>query len=323
MFGIKPTGQPHIANYLCLISAIRMNRLMVCLVANLHSLSENHLIDSRLAIRLMIGFVVSVFSTRLLLNWCIVYVQSYSSLSPYLNWIVMCLSKENDVYHASSSELQINFGSLLYPSLMAADIILCNPTYLCIGLDQTKHIEYTSTVIAKFNKLFEYRTFGGNYEFVSKFQCLATMMKIMSFKKPLNKMSKSDNRSAIFVLDDYQNIKSKINMAKTDRVIDMPFELNELCNRSGLSNLFSIYSLNIETDKSILLSYVSTITVYTFKLLLWKLIYFKLYNVRKKTMRYLEVPNLLDKVVLSGRNWMEIWCSSNVKHICSVAELIR
>lgn len=214
----------------------------------------------------------------------------------------MCLSKENDVYHASSSKLQINFGSLLYPSLMAADIILCNPTYLCIGLDQAKHIEYTSTIIAKFNKLFEYRTFGGNYDFVYRFQCLATMMKVMSFKNPLIKMSKSDNRSAIFVLDDYQNIKNKINMAKTDRFIDMPLELNELCNRSGLSNLFSIYFLNIETDKSSLLSYVSIITVYTFKLLLWKLIYFKLYNVRKKTMRYLEVPNLLDKVVLSGRN---------------------
>ncbi|PIM96397.1 Tryptophan--tRNA ligase [Candidatus Hodgkinia cicadicola] len=323
MFGIKPTGQPHIANYLCLVSTIRIKRLMVCLLANLHSLSENHLFVSKLTIRLMVGFVVAVFSTRCLLSWCIIYVQSYSLLSPYLNWIVVCLSKVNAVSHASSSEVRINFGSLLYPSLMAADIVLCNPTCLCVGSDQTKHIEYTNTIINKLNRLFGYKTFGSDHDFVSGSKCLAASTKVMSFKNPINKMSKSDNSSAVFVLDDYRNIKGKIKIARTDRIVDMPIGLNGLCNRVGLFNLLSIYSLNVGTDKSTLLRYVNPVSVYAFKLLLWKLVYFKLYNVRKKTMRYLEMPNVLDKIGLSGRNWMEIWCSNNVRHICSVIGLVR
>ncbi len=43
----------------------------------------------------------------------------------------------------------------------------------------------------------------------------------------------------------------------------------------------------------------------------------------KPTMRYLEMPNVLDKIGLSGRNWMEIWCSNNVRHVCSVIGLVR
>ncbi len=151
---------------------------------------------------------------------------------------------------------------------MAADIVLCNPTYLCVGSDQTKHIEYTNTIIAKFNRLFEYKTFGSDHDFVSGSKRLITTMKVMSFKDPTNKMSKSDNSSAMFILDDYRNIKSKIKMARTDRIIDMPIELNELCNRSGLFNLLSIYSLSIGTDKLILLGFVNIVSVYVFKLLL-------------------------------------------------------
>ncbi len=49
---------------------------------------------------------------------------------------------------------------------MASDIILCNSTYLYIGSDQTKHIEYISTVIANFNIVIEYRTFGSDHDFM-------------------------------------------------------------------------------------------------------------------------------------------------------------
>ncbi len=41
---------------------------------------------------------------------------------------------------------------------MAADIILCRPTHLCVGMDQNKHVEYTRHVIRKFNMVFKFKT---------------------------------------------------------------------------------------------------------------------------------------------------------------------
>lgn len=43
---------------------------------------------------------------------------------------------------------------------------------------------------------------------------------------------------------------------------------------------------------------------------------------KKEPWDILEVFNLLDRVALSGRNWMGIRCSNNVRYICSDVELI-
>ncbi len=127
---------------------------------------------------------------------------------------------------------------------------------------------YTNTIINKLNRSFGYKTFGSDHDFVSGSKRLATSIKVMFLKDPINKMSKSDNSSVVFVLDDYRNIKGKIKIARIDRIVDMPIGLNGLCNRVGLFNLLSIYSLNVGTDKSILLHYVNNVCVYVFKLLL-------------------------------------------------------
>ncbi len=299
LFGIKPTGQPHLANYLCLNSTIKRDSLMLCFIADLHSLSEGYRLISRSMTRLMIGFCVSVFSTKLLLNRCIVYIQSSMPLSPYLNWIVVCLSKPNDVNHASSSRAQSNLGSLLYPSLMTADIVLCRPTYLCVGSDQIKHIEYANTIITKFNKLFRLRILEDDYEFVIRPQRLLRVLKVMSFKDPYKKMSKSNNDSSISILDSYLNIRTKVYSFKDNYMI---IESNELCNHPGVFNLISIYFLCTETNNHVLLSVIKPISIVVLKSLLTKLIYYKMYRIRKKTIRYLRMSGLLDKIVASGKD---------------------
>ncbi len=302
LFGIKPTGQPHIANYLCLISTIRKSSLIVCFVANLHSLSEGYMFVPRLMNRLMVAFYVSVFSTRSLLSQCIVYVQSSILLSPYLNWIIVCLSRTNDVNHASSSSTLFNLGSLLYPSLMTADIVLCKPTYLCVGLDQARHIEYTNAIIARLNRLFRFRVLERGHDFVVGPQRSLRMLKVMSIKDPYRKMSKSDNSSAISMLDDYLSIRTKVCSAKTDCVDNMVVELNKLHNRSGLLNLVNIYSFSIGISNPALLGVINLVSVGVFKSLLKKLVYYRGRNVRGKVIRYLGMPGSLDKVVASGRH---------------------
>ena len=73
---------------------------------------------------------------------------------------------------------------------MAADILLYKPSLVPVGDDQTQHLELTRIIARKFNNKF------GN-TFPEPKNYLLKPLRIMSFKDPSKKMSKTKSRKLV------------------------------------------------------------------------------------------------------------------------------
>lgn len=137
----------------------------------------------------------------------------------------------------------IDLGLLIYPTLMAADILLYDASIVPVGKDQKQHIEITRDLGDRFNKRYGH-TFN-----LPEYYIPEIGGKIMNLQNPSEKMSKSapsNDKGTIFILDDINITKKKIMSAKTDSSNQIYFDE---VNKPGISNLISIFSAI--TDKSI------------------------------------------------------------------------
>ena len=136
----------------------------------------------------------------------------------------------------------IDLGLLIYPALMAADILLYDAEIVPVGSDQKQHIEITRDLGERFNK-----RYGKTFK-LPEYYIPEVGAKIMNLQNPSEKMSKSspkDDKGTIFILDDIKVTKKKIMSAVTDTDNKIVFDEE---NKPGISNLLSIYSrvTNIE-----------------------------------------------------------------------------
>lgn len=130
----------------------------------------------------------------------------------------------------------IDLGLLIYPTLMAADILLYDAEVVPVGMDQKQHIEMTRDLGERFNK-----RYGDTFK-LPEYYIPEVGAKIMNLQKPSEKMSKSaskDDKGTIFILDDINITKKKIMSAVTDNDNKIYFDEE---NKPGISNLISIYS---------------------------------------------------------------------------------
>ena len=137
----------------------------------------------------------------------------------------------------------IDLGLLIYPTLMAADILLYDASIVPVGTDQKQHIEITRDLGDRFNKRYGH-TFN-----LPEYYIPEIGGKIMNLQNPTEKMSKSaprNDKGTIFILDDINITKKKIMSAQTDSGNQIYFDEK---NKPGISNLISIFSAI--TDKSI------------------------------------------------------------------------
>ena len=136
----------------------------------------------------------------------------------------------------------IDLGLLIYPALMAADILLYDAEIVPVGSDQKQHIEITRDLGERFNK-----RYGKTFK-LPEYYIPEVGAKIMNLQNPNEKMSKSspkNDKGTIFILDDIKVTKKKIMSAVTDTDNKIVFDEE---NKPGISNLLSIYSrvTNIE-----------------------------------------------------------------------------
>lgn len=131
----------------------------------------------------------------------------------------------------------IDLGLLVYPALMAADILLYDAKIVPVGSDQKQHIEITRDLADRFNKRY------GNTFKLPDYYVPQIGARIMNLQNPTEKMNKSaplDDKGTIFILDDINTTKKKIMSAVTDS--DNKIKFDEI-NKPGISNLISIYSV--------------------------------------------------------------------------------
>lgn len=135
----------------------------------------------------------------------------------------------------SNGTQQIPMGLLMYPILMAGDIILYNADGVIVGSDQKQHLELTRDLVERLNTRFglEFKVPEPIIERIGS--------KIMSLRTPTKKMSKSDTdlNETIFLLDDLDEARSKIMSAMTDSENKVYFDPE---NKPGISNLLTIFS---------------------------------------------------------------------------------
>tara|TARA_A100001015_G_scaffold267318_1_gene317259 strand:+ start:3050 stop:4111 length:1062 start_codon:yes stop_codon:yes gene_type:complete len=146
-------------------------------------------------------------------------------------------SGENDVkftHEGARAGASVNAGLLMYPVLMAADILLYNADKVPVGNDQRQHLELCRDIAQRFNNSHS-PTFKIPEPYIPK-----SGARIMSLQEPSRKMSKSDENSTatLFILDQPDVLKKKIMSAVTDS----GSEIRAAEDKPGVSNLLQIHS---------------------------------------------------------------------------------
>ena len=204
--GIKPTGRPHIGNYLGMYRPaldLMKDYLGMYFVADYHALTTMH--DPETLRELVYEVAASWLALGLDPKKAIFFRQSDIAEIPEFTWILSCFTSKGllnraHAYKAAMDEnLEmgrdpdegINAGLFYYPVLMAADILLYGSDVVPVGLDQKQHIEITRDIAEAFN-----RTYGDVLK-VPEGVIQESVMKVPGIDG--RKMSKSyDNTLPIF-----------------------------------------------------------------------------------------------------------------------------
>ncbi len=240
--GVQPTGNLHIGNYL---GALRQfvelqeeNDCVYCVVDE-HAITvpkdpkelKSHILDIA-----ALYMAVGVDPKK-----SIIFVQSDVPAHAELSWILTCSSYTGELfrmtqYKQKSKEAEsAPAGLLMYPVLMAADILLYDTDIVPVGNDQKQHIELTRDLALRINHKY------GETFVVPDGRFLKEGARVMALDDPTSKMSKSapNEMSRISILDEPGKIKKAIMRATTDSEGIIAFDPE---NKAGVSNLLTIYS---------------------------------------------------------------------------------
>jgi len=241
--GIKPTGKLTLGNY---IGAIRQfvkyqdEYEMFIFIANMHAITvpidaDELKKNTRDLAALYLACGIDPKKTTM-------FVQTDILEHANLGFVLTCnaymgeLSRMTQYKDKAAKEKNIGVGIYTYPTLMAADILLYNPSFVPVGDDQKQHVELTRDLAIRFNNKY------GEIFKVPTPLTLKNGSRIMSLSHPDKKMSKSEvdgDKGCIYLLDDVNVARKKIMSAVTDS--DMLIKFDPV-NKPGVSNLLTILS---------------------------------------------------------------------------------
>jgi len=164
--GIKPSGTPHIGNYLGMIKpALELAKEFQALyfIADYHALTTVK--DPDNLKRLTYDIAATWLALGLDPEKVIFYRQSDIPEVRQVTWILACFTSkgllnrahaykalvDENVSKGLSSDKGINSGLFFYPALMAADILLFDTNFVPVGLDQKQHIEISRDIAQAIN----------------------------------------------------------------------------------------------------------------------------------------------------------------------------
>ena len=159
--GVKPTGRPHIGNYLGAMKQyadLQNDFESYIFIADLHALTT---LQNPTELRSNI-FDVALDYLAIGLNpdKVTIYKQSDVPQVAELAWIFESLTtmpylmRAHAFKDAEAKNKEINVGTFNHPMLMAADILLPDADVVPVGLDQKQHIEIARDTAEKFNRIF-------------------------------------------------------------------------------------------------------------------------------------------------------------------------
>lgn len=167
--GIKPTGTPHLGNYIGALKRVvelsRVHKTFV-FIADLHAL--NLIKNSNDIKQYSYEIAACLMALGLNLDNAILFRQSdiigvYQLSNFLMNVTPKGLMNRAHSYKAileknaesgADADAGVNMGLYTYPVLMAADILLYNSDIVPVGKDQKQHVEFARDIAGYFNNTY-------------------------------------------------------------------------------------------------------------------------------------------------------------------------
>ena len=240
--GIQPSGELHIGNYLGAVKNwVELQEQQECFfcVVDLHAITGKY--DAASLARRTREMALGLLAAGVDPKKCTLFVQSHVPEHSELQWLLVTLTPLGELermtqFKDKSDKLEsIPTGLLVYPVLMAADILLYKGEAVPVGDDQLQHLELAREIARKWNAEFA----PGAPVFPEPRSILSQARRILGLDGQA-KMSKSLGNT-VGLLDPPEMIWEKLRPALTDpaRKTKKDPGTPEICNIYALHKHFS------------------------------------------------------------------------------------
>ncbi|MFB5267132.1 tryptophan--tRNA ligase [Paenibacillus enshidis] len=240
--GIQPSGQLTLGNYIgAMKNFVKLQEDHRCyfMIVDLHAITVP---QEPAQLREQSAAVAALFvAAGIDPEKSAVFMQSHVPQHAELGWLMTTLTSMGELERMtqfkdkSEGKESVGAGLFVYPSLMAADILLYNADLIPVGEDQKQHLELTRDLAGRFNHRY------GEYFTVPEPYIPEIGARVMSLDDASKKMSKSNPNpgSYIALLDEPSVIRKKISRATTDSDSEVRYDP---AGKAEVSNLMTIYS---------------------------------------------------------------------------------
>jgi tryptophanyl-tRNA synthetase len=251
--GVQPTGTLHLGNYLGAIkNFVELQDKYNCVycVVDQHAITVDQ--DPEELRSNILEVLASFIAAGVDYEKQIIFQQSSVPAHSQLAWVFNCVSRIGWLNRmtqfkdkAGKNRENVSVGLMVYPNLMAADILAYLATHVPVGDDQKQHLELSRDIAQKFNNDFGVEFFPQPEPLI-----YGSATRVMSLRDGNKKMSKSDpsDFSRILLTDDDDTISAKIRKAKSDSEL-IPSSKDDLQNKPECLNLINI--LSATTNQSV------------------------------------------------------------------------
>ncbi|MCZ6730838.1 MAG: tryptophan--tRNA ligase [SAR324 cluster bacterium] len=159
--GIKPTGSPHLGNYLGMLKpalAMQATHETFYFIADYHALTS---VTNPKELRENTYDLVAVFDALGMdFSRHTFFRQSDVPEVTELTWLLSCvtpmglLERAHAYKEKRQSKEDVTHGLFAYPVLMAADILIYDSHEVPVGKDQKQHLEMTRDIAQRFNHIY-------------------------------------------------------------------------------------------------------------------------------------------------------------------------
>lgn len=169
--GIKPTGRPHVGNWLGMFEpalelARRADTLAAYFIADYHALTTVR--DAAEMRQLTYDVAATFLAFGLDPAKTLLYRQSDLPEVFELSWVLACMTpkgfmnkahaykaaRDLNLEKGDDEDAGVNMGLYTYPVLMAADILVVDADVVPVGKDQVQHVEIARDIAQRINHAF-------------------------------------------------------------------------------------------------------------------------------------------------------------------------
>ncbi|MFI5234726.1 MAG: tryptophan--tRNA ligase [Gemmatimonadales bacterium] len=240
--GIQPSGELHIGNWLGAVKNwVELQERYECLfcVVDLHAITAKY--DAATLARRTREMALGLLAAGIDPAKAVLFVQSHVPEHTELQWLLTTIAPLGELermtqFKDKAERLEsVPAGLLIYPVLMAADVLLYRADLVPVGEDQVQHLELTREICRRWNAHFG----GGTALFPEPEPILGGARRILGLDGQA-KMSKSLGNT-VALLDTPEEIWQKVRMAVTDpaRVTRHDPGNPDICNVYSLHKHFS------------------------------------------------------------------------------------